>query len=89
MELAEPSIFSAFKSCVELGATKIICHPYFLSRGRHVTEDIPALVEEAAQQFQGVEYIITEPLGTQAGLTSIIHQSVLSSLSHNSNPSSS
>ena len=52
MELAEPSIRTAFMKCVEKGATTIICHPYFLSKGRHVSEDIPELVAQAAKEFR-------------------------------------
>jgi hypothetical protein len=35
MELAEPSIGTAFKRCVEQGATRVIICPYFLFPGRH------------------------------------------------------
>lgn len=48
MELAEPSILEAFNRCVAQGANYIICHPFFLSPGRHVAEDVPRLVAEAA-----------------------------------------
>lgn len=34
MELAEPSIEVAFQRCVARGASKIICHPFFLSYGK-------------------------------------------------------
>jgi hypothetical protein len=44
MELSEPSIATAFRRCVDQGANKIICHPFFLSRGRHVQQDIPGLL---------------------------------------------
>ena len=54
MEMAEPSIKTAFMKCVQRGATKIICHPYFLSRGRHVMEDIPELVAQAAEEHKYV-----------------------------------
>ena len=50
MEMAEPSIKTAFINCVEKGATRIVCHPYFLSRGRHVREDMPELVARAAEE---------------------------------------
>eukprot|EP00601_Ochromonadales_sp_CCMP2298_P019461 CAMPEP_0173301602 /NCGR_PEP_ID=MMETSP1143-20121109/17882_1 /TAXON_ID=483371 /ORGANISM="non described non described, Strain CCMP2298" /LENGTH=182 /DNA_ID=CAMNT_0014242133 /DNA_START=241 /DNA_END=789 /DNA_ORIENTATION=+ len=65
MELAEPSIATAYQRCVEQGASHIVCHPYFLSRGRHVQEDIPALMLQAAAAHPGTQYSITEPLGLQ------------------------
>ena len=76
MELAEPSIKTAFSRCVEQGATRIICHPYFLSRGRHVKEDIPELVAAAASENPSITYSIAEPLGVQEGILSLIDQSI-------------
>ena len=78
MELAEPTISDAFRRCVEQGARHIICHPYFLSPGRHVQEDIPALLKEAATQFPGVTYTITSPHGSQEGILGLIDAAVKS-----------
>jgi sirohydrochlorin ferrochelatase len=63
MELAAPDIAAGFASCVTAGATEVIVHPYFLGPGRHATEDIPRLVEEAARRHLGVTFRVTEPLG--------------------------
>lgn len=76
MELAEPSIATAFGKCVERGATFIICHPFFLSRGRHVQEDIPTLLEEAASIFPGVEWALSQPLGLQAEIPRLMQRAV-------------
>ena len=70
----------AFSRCVEQGATYVVCHPYFLSRGRHVNEDIPALVASAAAENHGVRYSIAEPLGVQPGIIELIDSSVKKSL---------
>src|SRR5207248_837243 len=43
MELAEPSIATAFARCVERGATMVVVFPYFLLPGRHWNDDIPRL----------------------------------------------
>ncbi|MEO6879259.1 MAG: CbiX/SirB N-terminal domain-containing protein, partial [Gemmatimonadaceae bacterium] len=56
MELAEPSIAQGFAECVSNGATEVIAFPYMLSPGKHVTRDIPRLVQEAAQAFPQVSY---------------------------------
>lgn len=76
MELCEPSIATAFGRCVERGATFIICHPFFLSRGRHVAEDIPNLLEEAASIFPGVEWALSQPLGLQADIPRLMQQAI-------------
>ena len=76
MEMAEPSISTAYKRCVELGAKHIICHPFFLSPGRHVQEDIPALMKEASLQYPDVTYSITSPLGMQSGIIELISKAI-------------
>ena len=43
MELAEPSIATAFDRCVERGATMVVIQPYFLLPGKHWNQDIPEL----------------------------------------------
>lgn len=63
MELASPSIKEAVKMCVEAGYSKITVAPYFLSNGRHIQEDIPALVDEAQSQFQDISCTIADPIG--------------------------
>ncbi|MGB7160703.1 MAG: CbiX/SirB N-terminal domain-containing protein [Tepidisphaeraceae bacterium] len=63
MELAEPSIATAYARCVERGATRVIVCPFFLGPGKHWTGDIPRLAAEAAARFPHTEYHVTMPLG--------------------------
>lgn len=76
MELAEPSIEQAFDRCVAAGADKIVLHPFFLSPGRHVTSDIPALMEAAALRHPQVAWLISEPLGLQELMPRVMHAAV-------------
>ena len=62
MELAEPSIAQAIDKCVSAGAQSIVIAPYFLSRGRHVQEDIPALVDAAQHQHPGIRCVVAGQL---------------------------
>jgi sirohydrochlorin ferrochelatase len=63
MELAEPSIATAYARCVERGATEVIVCPFFLGPGKHWTSDIPRLTAEAAASHPGTRYHVTMPLG--------------------------
>lgn len=63
MELAEPSIGTAVAKCATAGCKKVVIAPYFLSRGRHITSDIPALVAEAQRAVPQVQCVIAEPIG--------------------------
>ena len=68
MEIAEPTIARAFTRCVERGATRVVVHPFMLAPGRHVTEDLPRLVAEAAAAHDGVTFAMAAPLGSHAGV---------------------
>lgn len=72
MELAEPSIPSAFTSCVEAGATEVVVFPYMLSPGKHSTGDIPRMVSEAAAFYPQVVFSVTPAFGVNEKLGEII-----------------
>src|SRR5437763_8806767 len=63
MEIAEPSIATAYARCVQRGAQRVIVCPFFLGPGKHWTSDIPRLTAEAAQQHPGTRYHVTMTLG--------------------------
>lgn len=53
MEIASPSISDVIADLVlRQNIDRIVCHPYFLSPGRHVTKDIPVLVQEARDEIE-------------------------------------
>ncbi len=72
MELAEPTLSQGFEKCVKQGATEIVVHPYMLSPGRHATQDIPALAEEAARHHPEVRIRVTEPLGLHEKMGEVV-----------------
>ncbi|WJX68272.1 sirohydrochlorin ferrochelatase [Trifolium repens] len=82
MELAEPSIGDAFQSCVQQGARRVIISPFFLSPGRHWSQDIPSLSAEAAKQHPGVSYIVTAPLGLHELLVDVVNDRINYCLKH-------
>lgn len=76
MEIAEPTIADAVRKCASAGATTIVVAPYFLSRGRHIQEDIPALVAAAQEQHPGVKCIVAEPIGLDPLMAQLIEMRV-------------
>lgn len=64
MEIAEPSILSAVTALAQEGYRDIVIAPYFLSPGRHITEDIPALMAEAQTANPGTTIRLADPIGT-------------------------
>ena len=63
MDIAEPSIATAYNRCVGRGATHLIICPYFLGPGKHWTSDIPRLAAAAQAHHPGTTYHITATLG--------------------------
>jgi sirohydrochlorin ferrochelatase len=82
MELAEPSIATAFSRCVDRGARTVVIFPYFLLPGRHWNDDIPRLAAAAARQHPGVRYLVTAPFGLHPLMAEVIRQRIEHCLAH-------
>ncbi|MEX1041655.1 MAG: CbiX/SirB N-terminal domain-containing protein [Pirellulaceae bacterium] len=82
MELAEPTIAQAFSRCVGQGANLVVVHPYFLSPGRHWSQDIPRLAAEAASQHPGIRHLVTSPLGLHRQLAEVMRHRIETCLAH-------
>lgn len=76
MELAEPSIATAYAKCVKRGATRLIVCPFFLGPGKHWTGDIPRLTADAAKDFPQTEYHVTMPLGIDDLILELLNKRV-------------
>ena len=74
MELAEPSILTAYTKCVEKGAEFIVICPFFLGPGRHWQQDIPSLANQAAKEFPDTNYHVVTPLGVDELLLDLIEK---------------
>ncbi|MBW2714234.1 MAG: sirohydrochlorin cobaltochelatase [Deltaproteobacteria bacterium] len=72
MEIAPPSIEEALQQCVTQGARRVTVVPYFLAPGRHIAEDIPALVQTAAARHPQTEVHLAPPLGVHTKLAEVI-----------------
>jgi sirohydrochlorin ferrochelatase len=80
MELAEPSIAQAYARCVERGATRIVVCPLFLGPGKHMQQDIPRLVAEAAAAYPATESHVAAPLGVDDMLLDLLAKRGVESL---------
>jgi sirohydrochlorin ferrochelatase len=72
MEIATPTLRDALEACFAQGAREIVIVPYFLSPGRHVSEDIPRMANEAAQGLDGVRVLVSAPLGPDEALARLV-----------------
>jgi sirohydrochlorin ferrochelatase len=53
-----------------------------LAPGRHVTEDLPRLIAEAAQAYDGVAFAMAGPLGSHAGVIDAVIERCAAALPH-------
>lgn len=82
MELAEPSLATAFDRCAERGARMVVVFPYFLGPGRHWSEDIPRLAADAAARHKGVRHLVAAPLGLHLLISEVIAERIGTCLAH-------
>lgn len=82
MEIAEPSIATAYRKCVERGAERIIVTPFFLGPGKHWTGDIPRLAAEAAQSHPGTAFHVTPYLGIDELIMDLLDKRISHCSSH-------
>jgi len=70
MEIASPSIPDGLISLIDQGVDEIVCHPYFLSaKGRHVSEDIPEILDDAISSLNiTLPIVTTEPVGSSTDI---------------------
>jgi sirohydrochlorin ferrochelatase len=72
LELATPSIPEAITGCVEAGADRIVVVPYFLASGRHVSEDIPRIVEAMSARHAQVAIHVADHIGSSQAMPRLI-----------------
>lgn len=72
LELAEPSIPDAVVAAAEGGVERIEVLPHFLYPGRHLREDIPALIAEAQSRLDGVEVVLLPASGDDEAMVDLL-----------------
>ena len=82
MELAEPSIATAYAACVKRGAERVVVCPFFLGPGKHWTQDIPRLTAEAAAKFPHTRYHVTMTLGIDDLILELLEKRVRFCVEH-------
>lgn len=76
LELAEPSIPDGIDQCITDGAKEVLVLPYFLSAGRHVSEDIPHEVEGRQTAHADVDIRILPYMGADSRIADLLLSTV-------------
>ncbi len=72
LELAAPSIPEAIEAAIAGGATEVRVLPWFLSAGRHVSEDIPAQVAAVQARHPDVHIHLLGHAGALPGMAELL-----------------
>lgn len=72
LELADPSLGEAVTALAARGIRRILVTPYFLTMGRHLTEDLPKLLAEARAQHPDLSIEASPPLDGHPDLAGIL-----------------
>lgn len=75
LELAEPSIPDGIQHCIDQGASSVTIMPFFLSAGRHVVHDVPALVQAKQAEHPQIQIRMAPYLGVSSLMPDLILQS--------------
>ncbi|MHB1280732.1 MAG: sirohydrochlorin chelatase [Acidithiobacillus sp.] len=63
LEMWAPSLEDAIRKTYTAGLRQYRISPIFWSSGRHLQEDLPALVAQLQAELPGCEIVIDDPLG--------------------------
>ena len=72
LELAAPGIGAALDNCIDRGCQDITLLPYFLAPGRHIQDDIPAIMQEKRTRHPEVRITMAPYLGQSARLLEVL-----------------
>jgi sirohydrochlorin ferrochelatase len=81
MELGQPDIPTAIDKLVARGCNHIFGYAFFLVPGKHLQEDIPAIIEQALKKHPGVTYEISEPMMDDPALLDLVEKRIERALS--------
>jgi sirohydrochlorin ferrochelatase len=72
LELAEPTIPTGARRCVERGARTVLMLPWFLSAGNHVVADLERYRLDLSTEFPNVRFELCPPLGIHPLMVDVV-----------------
>ena len=72
LELGRPSLEEAANLLVERGIERLVILPYFLTPGMHLERDLPVLVNNITNKYNGLQVIVTPSLDGHPGLVEVL-----------------
>ncbi|HLF17801.1 MAG TPA: CbiX/SirB N-terminal domain-containing protein [Candidatus Omnitrophota bacterium] len=78
LELESPDISTGIGRCIDKGATDILIMLNFLNAGRHVDQNVPAIIRKTREKFPSVKIKISKPIGQHKGIVDLFVDSIQS-----------
>lgn len=72
LEFATPDIDSVVKNFLNNGISKIYFYPYFLNSGKHVSVDLPDIINNLKKTYPLIEFILLPHFGVSDKISDII-----------------
>lgn len=72
LEFATPDIDSVVKNFLNNGISKIYFYPYFLNSGKHVSVDLPDIINNLKKTYPLIEFILLPHFGVSDKISGII-----------------
>jgi sirohydrochlorin ferrochelatase len=77
LELADPDLPRAVERLIGRGASEIIVLPYLLAPGKHLSRDLPRIVDQLREAHKGVHIRLAEGLDGHPALVDILLDRVM------------
>ena len=76
LDVNQPDIPTAVETLVSAGAEEIVAVPYFLHSGKHVTNDLPGILDLAARRHPSVRILMGDYLGHAEAIADVLRDRV-------------
>lgn len=78
LELCEPSISQSIEELVSSGVQEIVVLPYFLNKGRHVSEDVPGELQKMRERYPDLSINSMPYFGSSGFIPEVLRQLIAS-----------
>ena len=72
LALGRPTLEEAADLLVARGVERLVIVPYFLTPGRHLERDLPAIIERISRKNKNIQILVTASLDGHPGLVQIM-----------------
>jgi sirohydrochlorin ferrochelatase len=76
LERVTPNVQARMDELVQSGAHEITVFPYFLASGRHVSENIPAILAEISKKHPRITIHLAPHFGALPGIAALIMEQI-------------